>query len=296
MIQCPAELPGVAIVIRGSQGAGKSIFVDFIGALLGPHYLVLTRMEQLVGRFTGHLKDALLVCANEAVWGGCKHGEGALKSMITDQLTSIEAKGKDLYTVHNFKRIIVTTNEKWAVPMSMDDRRYLVLAASDVHKENKTYFSDLTKQMRNGGLHALLYDLQHEDLTDFDVRTKPRSTFGFDIQLRSADAVVRWFYELLYCGLNGCRLETLDDNDDWNRTPQKDVFYNSFIDYCKTNHQKPIDKSVFGKQIHIMLPGCTVGETRPASMPRARRYTLPSLPECRAAFQCFAKAGPEIWE
>lgn len=61
MIQHPGELPGIAIVFRGGQGVGKGVATEELGRLVEPHYIALTGMEQLVGRFTGHLKDKILV-------------------------------------------------------------------------------------------------------------------------------------------------------------------------------------------------------------------------------------------
>ena len=58
-------------------------------------------MNQVVGRFNSHMKEALLVFANEAVWGGDKVAEGTLKAMITDRETAIEFKGKDIVWVQN---------------------------------------------------------------------------------------------------------------------------------------------------------------------------------------------------
>lgn len=296
LMQRPAELPGVAIVIRGKQGTGKTLFADLVGSLLGHHYLMLTQMEQLTGRFTGHLKEALLVCANEAVWAGDKHGEGALKSLITDPMTPIEMKGKDLFSVRNYKRLIVTTNEQWAVPMAMDDRRFLVLEASDDRKEDKAYFAALTKQMSQVGLQALMHDLMREDLNGFDVRTKPQSAHGFNDKLQSAEPIVRWWFEKLYESPLVKTIDDLIDDTGWDREPGKTELYEKFNEFCRTHRTRTITKPVFGKQLHKMLPGCTIGETRPAGGIRSRSYIFPSLQHSREAFQRFAKEGPEIWE
>ena len=296
MVQRPEELPEVALVIRGSQGTGKTFFADILGDLLGPHYLMLSRMEQLTGRFTGHLKDALLVYANEAVWGGDKQGEGALKSLVTDKWCTVESKGKDLYTVRNYKRLVVSSNEEWAVPMGMDDRRFFVLEASDGHKGDKPYFAALHRQMASGGLKALLHDLLNEDLSCFDARTKPQSAHGFDMQLRSSEPVVRWWYERLYEGSLAGSTDDLNITDGWEREPNKEALHNCFLDYCQTHRQRTIDKSVFGKRLHKLLPGCFVGEGRAAFGTRPRCHRLPSLQECREAFQRYAKSGPEIWD
>jgi hypothetical protein len=295
MVQRPEELPEVALVIRGSQGTGKTFFADILGDLLGPHYLMLSRMEQLTGRFTGHLKDALLVYANEAVWGGDKQGEGALKSLVTDKWCTVESKGKDLYTVRNYKRLVVSSNEEWAVPMGMDDRRFFVLEASDGHKGDKPYFAALHRQMANGGLQALLHDLLNEDLSSFDARTKPQSAHGFDMQLRSSEPVVRWWYERLYEGSLAGSTDDLNITG-WEQEPNKDAIHNCFLAYCQTHRQRTIDKSVFGKKLHKLLPGCFVGESRAAFGNRPRYHKLPSLQECREAFQRYAKTGPEIWD
>lgn len=42
-----------------------------------------------------------------------------------------------------------------------------------------------------------MHDLLQEDIRDFHPRDKPRSPFGVDMKLRSADTVTRWIYECL---------------------------------------------------------------------------------------------------
>jgi phage/plasmid primase-like uncharacterized protein len=293
LVQRPDELPGVALVVRGSQGTGKTFFVDIIGRLLGPHYLMLSRMDQVTGKFTGHLKDALLVYANEAIWGGDKQGEGALKSMITDDQCTVEAKGKDSYQVRNYKRLIVSSNEQWAVPMGMDDRRFLVLEASEVQKENKAYFAALSRQMKAGGLEALLYDLQHEDLSGFDVRTKPHSGHGFDMKMRSAQPMDRWWYERLHEGTLACPEDCLAEPGRWDQTPNKDKLHKHFLAYCKEHGFRAIEKVPFGKNLRKLLAGYEIGETKKNN---GNCHILPTLQQCREEFQAYSKSGPEIWE
>lgn len=156
LFQKPYELPETALVIRGKQGVGKNTFADAIGYLVGHHYLCLTNMNQLAGRFNSHLKDALLVFANEAVWGGEKSNEGTLKAMITDQYSPVEHKGKDIFMVKNYKHLIVGSNESWAVPMGLDDRRFVVLDVSDRYKEDQNYFKAIREELKTGGYKALI--------------------------------------------------------------------------------------------------------------------------------------------
>jgi phage/plasmid primase-like uncharacterized protein len=304
MVQRPGELPGVAIVIRGKQGTGKGALAELVGALVSQHYLMLDSMEQLIGRFNGHLKDLLLVYANEAVWAGNRAGEGALKAMVTDPLTPVEEKFKDLVNVRNCKRILVTTNKPWAVPMEADDRRFLVLEASDSRKGDTAYFGALFRQMRDqGGLQALLHDLQREDLSGFDVRKKPASRHALDIKLRSADPIVQWWHECLVAGTLGIAHDFDHPETGWEQTPSREELHGSFLRFTEAHHVRTLTREIFGRELRKMLPPGMLRETRPTTgetdagqRRRPHRYVLPTLAECRQAFEAFFHAGPETWE
>ena len=69
--------------------------VEAIDKLLGSHYAPLANLDQILGRFNSHLKNAILVLADEAIWGGNKREIGALKALITEPKMFIEGKGKD---------------------------------------------------------------------------------------------------------------------------------------------------------------------------------------------------------
>ena len=126
-----------AIVICGSQGVGKNSFVEPLGILLGSHYVLLNNIFELVSNFNFHLKNAVLIHANEAFWGGNKKEIGTLKAMITEETCLIEGKGKDRIMVKNYKHVIMSSNEDWPVHLDPDDRRFYVLRVSKNHKEDQ---------------------------------------------------------------------------------------------------------------------------------------------------------------
>lgn len=300
-IQRPDELPGTAVVLRGQQGTGKGVFVDNYGQLFGEHYVTLYRLDQMTGRFNAHIKNVMVLHANEATCRGDKVGEGVLKGLITDTKVPIEYKGKDIITIDNYKRIIVATNEDWAVPMGMDDRRFLVLEVSSAKKENKIYFAAIIEQMANGGQEALMYDLLHEDLTGFDVRTVPFSASNFEQKLHSAPAIVNWWFEKLS---DGCLTpgEFSQSASKWTIMPSHDQLHGDFAQWCRDARTHSMSKALFGRALRKLLPGLTLGEARcnqtvidTNGKVRIRYYLLPSLQECRQAFQRYSKCGPEIW-
>ena len=292
MIQRPWELPGVAIVFRGAQGTGKGIATDELGKLIEPHYIALSGIEQLVGRFTGHLKDVVLVYANEATWGGNKSAEGALKAMITDPDSSIEQKFKDVIRLDNFKRIMVSSNEDWAVPVGKDDRRFFILDVNDKHKEDHAYFGAIVDQMRQGGSEALMYLLKNRDLSDFNVRKVPQTPFNFDLKLLSMDSTDSFIYEYLR--------ETSED--DWDCSVSKSSLHKKYLEWCKEHGKKHNTiASVFGKQLKRALPSLTECKKKTESFggfdtKRENHYIFSSLKICRIEFEKACKSDSTIWK
>ncbi len=152
MVQRPQEMPETALVLRGREGIGKNKFVEWLQDIVGrEHYLPLASMNQITGRFSGHLATSVLVFCNESVWGGDKSSQGKLKSLITDDVQSVEYKGRDVVTMKSYLRVIFATNEDWAVPRGLEDRRYVIIDVSDVRKRDFEYFKELLAEREAGG-------------------------------------------------------------------------------------------------------------------------------------------------
>lgn len=290
-IQKPGERPETAIVLRGKQGVGKGVAVDLFGSLFGAHYLTLYSHSQVSGRFNSHLKNVLLLHLNEALWGGKKESAGMLKGLITDPTVPIEAKGKDIYSIANYIRIIVASNETWAVPLDLDDRRFLILDASDEHKEDHVYFSAIMKQMlEEGGVSALMHTLTNLDLSDFNIRKLPAGSSSLDIKLQSADSIAQWWYHFL----------KESSANSWIVEPAKAFLHEQYLDWCKTyKATHPLTLELFSKMLKKYVPGLgSVKKTshqNPVPM-RIACFQLPGIEQCRKSFEGLLKAGPEIWE
>ncbi len=287
VVQKPTLL-ATALVLRGLQGTGKNKFVEYFGRLFGPYFLTVTSLEHLTGKFNGHLKYAYLIHANEALWGGTRKEIGALKAFITDPTIIIEGKGKDAFPVDNCRHLIVSSNEEWAVPMDLDDRRFFVLNISSHRKEDLSYFKALSGQMDQRGLSSLLFDLLHEDLQTFDPRRMPENDFGFDIKMKTAASSEKFIFAILQEG----RWDRAKAGE-WG-TVSCEELYDSYKTWCLREGQRPEPSSEFGKRLRKLL-----------SIEKSRRsfegmrewwYMLPSLEECRKRFQGFTKQTAQIWE
>ena len=113
--------------MRGLKGIGKGQVGQMLMRIFQNHSLHITQSKHLVGNFNAHLVDALFLFLDEAFWAGDKQGEGTLKALITERTLMIEPKGVDAFQMPNRLKILIASNNEWAVPASADERRYFVL-------------------------------------------------------------------------------------------------------------------------------------------------------------------------
>jgi hypothetical protein len=206
-IQKPTELPGVALVLRGYQGTGKGTFAQHFGKIFGDHFQHLVHMDHLLGKFNAHLSSALVVFADEIVWGGNKREAAQLKGIITETRRMMEAKFKDPVIVNNYARFIFATNENWAVPTGEKERRFCVLNIDETRAEDHSYFAAINTEMRNGGVQALMHTLMNFDLSQFNVRRYPVTEGLLEQKQLSLPSVAQWWYDILIEGDNQVSLE-----------------------------------------------------------------------------------------
>lgn len=291
IVQNPKVL-GCAIVLRGKQGTGKNQCIEHFCKLFGNYSLTFTSLDRLTGRFNSHLQYALVLFANEATWGGNKKEIGALKSIITDSTIFIEGKGKDGYQIQNARHLFVASNEDWAVPRDMDDRRWSVYDVSSKHKEDHEYFAALEKQMNEGGYEALLYDLQNEDLSAFNPRTMPINDDGFDMKIKSSPTSVQYIYSVL----NEGSWHIAGSEEHWEFEDSKPCLkiYDNYKDWCETQNIPIQSIQEFGKTIKNFIP--KVEKRKPRfGKSRPNTYFFPSIKECRKDFEEIVKQTDKIW-
>jgi len=199
-VQKPAVPGYTAVVLRGAQGTGKSFFAKTFGHLFGHHFLQVSDPKHLVGAFNAHLRDCVVLFGDEAFYAGDKRHEGALKTLVTEEMLSIEGKGVNLVTTSNCLHIILASNSDWVVPAGESERRYFMLDVSDAKKQDTTYFRLIQNQLDSGGYEALLHFLRTYDLAAFNVRKMPTTRALQDQKILSYGAEHAWWYNKLVQG------------------------------------------------------------------------------------------------
>ena len=93
-VQHPGERAELALVFRGGKGSGKGTFAHALRRMFGTHGLHISNPKHLVGAFNAHLRNCLLLYADEAFWAGDKQGESTLKALITEIDVDDRAEGR----------------------------------------------------------------------------------------------------------------------------------------------------------------------------------------------------------
>lgn len=293
LFQKPQVL-STALVLRGLQGTGKGVFVNAIGTLLGSHYAPLSSLDQILGRFNSHLKSAILIFADEAVWCGNKREIGVLTALVTEPKIFIEGKGKDGYWIINFRHLILSSNETHVVHLDPDDRRFFILDVSESRKEDHSYFKAIDEQLRSGGYEALLYDLLNEDLNGFDPRVMPANFAGFSMKLKSASSFDNYLYKALYEGFIDFMLAGPLRAFGSVEIKKLNEYYRR---YCEDTRQEPLKDFEIGKRLLKLIPEVQVKRSsRDGDNQRPNIYVFPPLEECRKAFEKSFKQNSSIWD
>lgn len=292
-VQTPGEPGQVAVVLRGGQGAGKGTVAQVFGALWGRHFLHISSAKHLVGQFNSHLRDCVVLFADEAFFAGDKQHESVLKTLVTEDTLVVEGKGVDAEVAGNYVHLIMASNGHWVVPAGADERRYFILDVGEGKKQNKRYFKDLWAQMNAGGLESLLHYLMTLDIKDFEVRDVPQTDALQEQKLLSLGPEEQWWLERLTDG------RTTRAAHDWQREVQKDHLQRDYLKYAEDQRfMRRASPTVLGRFLGRLLPegwpksnqrmtDVEYDDGRGGSQVRRERvywYDLPDLDQCRAAW------------
>ena len=286
MVQDPTQKKGVALVLRGKKGTGKSTLTDALRALLDGHAFKASKSEHIVGRFSAHLADKLLLVAEESFFAGSHADIGTLKDLITSGSITIEPKFVGAFEMRSCHRVIMCTNSEWAVPATEEERRFFVLDVGEDHMQDFEYFSAIDRELRGDGLRALLTLLQKFDISGVNLRKIPH-TQGLDAQkVLSLESHDQFILDCL-TGEEICE-------EAWASTeagPLRSDVYAEYVRYARASSVRPISANRFGP---IFLGRTGAVTYQPGGTDRRRRYILPSAEEALARMRAQLGIRPDV--
>jgi len=251
-VQNPEDKQGVALILKSKMnGTGKTFFCNCFGRLFGKHYMLASKQDSILGRFSGHLEYNIVLGAEEAVFANNKKGKNELKDMITSDTRNIERKGIDVeLNKPNYTHIIFMSNEDHVMSIDMSDRRFQVIEVSTKKAKNKKYFTGLRKKWETGERESFLKLLQERDIKNLnleDSRIINRETL--EQRALSRPDFEKWLLKILIDGgLNGYKTDQYDSKvdcfytfyDNEHTDIDSDQYYFDYIDFCKNMKTKTI--------------------------------------------------------
>ena len=292
-LQDPKTPKGCAVVMKGNEGTGKGTVANIFGKLFGIHYKHLIQENQLVGNFNGHMEGALLVFADEVVYGGNKKAAGALKGLVTERSIMIERKGEDAIPFNNCIRLMMASNEEWVVPAGNTSRRWYVVELPNLMPDSTAYFNKLYDQMNKGGYSAMMYELMNRELSDDDISSlmvAPKTDALLrqrEISVTSGDTILTWWAEKVENGVNDILSPADLEEVDWADRVDKMDAYDNYREYANKGKGYVQSKIVFGSRMEGEFQW---KRTRPKNG-NGVRHVMYVIPPHEVCIELMAKAG-----
>lgn len=199
LIQKPGELPGVIVLIQGLEGCGKGLIYSLMKAVMGQEYCYDTTnaATHAFGRFSDHLENRLLILLDELELCVSDEIMHRLKGECVAELRTIECKGEAVRTVPNYVRYLIFTNKTMPVQISPSDRRFFCVGSKRPRMTPEDSAEGFAHVATPGSVRAIYEYLMSVDLTNFNVRSRPITSYHTDLADATSSLERRFFTHLL---------------------------------------------------------------------------------------------------
>jgi hypothetical protein len=201
-LQKPYKLTNTALIFRSKEGCGKDSFFNWFGnKVLGrQYYLNEDKTELIFGRFNDCIENKIIVVINETSGQDTFKLVNTIKNAITRIINKIEYKGMTPFDNTNNIGFIFLTNNKNALKIDLEDRRFVAIECNNLIANNKDYFDDLYKEFDNDQIARAFYDyLMSIDCDKYDFTgNRPETDFYKNMQEQNVPIVAKFFEEQIY--------------------------------------------------------------------------------------------------
>lgn len=277
LVQFPEEVPGVALVLRGEKGSGKTVLAYYIKRMMANRYAaIITNPKHVFGRFNSVLRNKIFACLDDIHWSGQHEEESVLKNIITGEELTLERKFAEVEEARSFIRLMIATNSSWAAPVGRMERRFFVLdlpawlapqnpsVSPRRRREALNHFSELREEMKGEGPSYLYSYLSRRKIkTKLFPAALPITQGYIDCQQLSVmhqnpleswaqDCITENSWERLAYSVNEAELRV-----------DTEKLYNHYAQSLGTKAKLKLSKIQFSKELKLLIPKVKV-VTRPA--------------------------------
>lgn len=266
IIQNPGKKTNTCLIILGKEGTGKTTFITIICKLFSNYALPnIANTDNIVGQFNSITENKMLVVLNEVNANkntlNNKVIHTRLKNLITEYINIINRKGIDQYEAKNVSNYIICSNEFNPIPISENDRRYVVVEVSDKRKDDKTYFDKLFDSFDEDFYINLFNYFRILNIEEFDLRNIPMTEKRQSMMSIGLDSLTFYMKQNLekYKNPRFTATQAYEDYVDFYRNDKgafvhgQKVFYEKLKQCCDITRPR-IEGSSERKRLYVIKP------------------------------------------
>jgi hypothetical protein len=291
MLQRPEEKPEIMVVFLSGQGTGKGTFYKLLGRVWSRTTLQVSDIGEVIGQFNAALERNYVVCMDEALFAGDKKSLDKLKSLVTEPTCRIEQKHQPSRTIDSYHRLFAASNHDHFAHVDKDDRRFLFIRLSSVHKQDQIYFDAVNDALDDDAvIAAIMHDLLNLDLTGFNIRKRPLTEEHLNQRLQSLSGFERYWFEVLQSGI-------FDRLTEWDKPRFISTKYltDCYKDYDKNaGRYNPIQQQQIASTLKTICPSAVPARKKILNT-QERGYDLPDIKLARKEFETMLGTSVE-WE
>ena len=175
-IQFPDKKSGICPVIISLEGCGKGTLVSFLKRMLGNKkvYETSNPAQHVWGQFNSMITDSKIIVLNEVSKKDMSE-TGRLKSLITEDMITINQKGAKSYKQKFYGEFLVTTNSLDPINLRKDNRRMVILEATDKYKNDIAFWSKMHKHLEDTDTMKVCFEyFNNMDINETTLRELPK--------------------------------------------------------------------------------------------------------------------------
>ena len=175
IFQKPGTKPTTALIFRGAPGTGKTSICTVLSFLMDGkvmdgkevlYYETGNAAQDVFGAFSDAFERRKVVVINEASSeDSFKHFQRLLNMVSDERGISVNKKFIQAFRIKNIAGMIFVSNKKVVVPITDDDRRFIVYEASTARRNDEKWFGDFWEWLTDTKLRAIYQFLMKRDIS-----------------------------------------------------------------------------------------------------------------------------------
>lgn len=149
------------LVWSRDHGAGKNLFFETFGNIVGERHYCLVTKDSLTGDFNSWAKNRVFVIGDEVLSGSNRQDADKFKTLISGTKLRINEKHQPEYEIDNHIGFVFLSNHEDAIHLVTEDRRFFVVEVNNGRKSD-AFYGRFVNWRDSGGYAALHHHLTNQ--------------------------------------------------------------------------------------------------------------------------------------